>query len=82
MLTKLKNLFFPKLKQPENDLLKITSHERINGMDIFYGVCKKRVTLKDIRPLTEVIEKMYHADAYLTVDAEDLHKIKMVLKPR
>lgn len=67
------------IKKPGNDLMTITSVEKTGEMVIIHGVCKKKVRPKDIKPLTKVMEDMYHQDVYLTVDPSDNHKIKLVI---
>jgi len=79
MLTKLKNFFFPPSPVlPKNDLLTITSREKIGNMIIVHGICKKTVTKRDVPRLTKVLEKSYGTDVYVTVDSSDLHKVKFV----
>lgn len=82
MLNKLRNVLTQKSTLPENDIIKIVSHERVNGLDIFYGICKKKITQNDIKPLTQIMEAMYHTDVYITIDTSDPHKIKVVSKKK
>ena len=69
----------PKPKSKESDLLKIVSRETVGDMIIVHGICKKKVTPKDIVPLTKVMEKSLGAEVYVTVDKDDAHKVKFVM---
>lgn len=81
MLNKLLNLLIPsKPTLPENDLIKITSQEVVGDMEIFHGICKKKVLPKDIAPLTKIIEEMYKTDVFISVDPTDSHIVKFVFK--
>ena len=48
-------------------------------MVIVHGICKKKVTKKDIAPLTKVLENSLGAEVYVSVDKDDAHKVKFVM---
>lgn len=73
------NFLKAKPKSKESDLLKIVSRETIGDMIIVHGICKKKVTPKDIDPLTKVMEKSLAPEAYVTIDKDDPHKVKFVM---
>lgn len=68
-----------KTKPKESDFLKIVSRETVGDMLIVHGICKKKVTPKDIAPLSKVMEKTLGAEVFVTVDENDSHKVKFVM---
>lgn len=73
------NFIKPKSKPKESDLLKIVSRETVGDIMIIHGVCKKKVTEKDIAPLTKVMQQSLGTDVYVSVDQRDPHKIKFLM---
>lgn len=73
------NLIKPKPKTKESDILKIVSKEIAGEMLIVHGICKKKVTKKDIAPLTKVIEDTLGTEVFVSVDNDDHHKVKFVM---
>ncbi len=81
-ISKLFKFLKSKPKPKESDLLKIVSKEIVGDMVIVHGVCKKKVTKKDIAPLTKVMEKSLGAEVYVSVDSDDPHNVKFVMVNR